>query len=325
MKKIILLVILLWTVGSVQAQEDDHLWLSVIVQSAFIRTMPTQDVEPSASTFEGERLEAIGRNADGTWFEVVRPYREGSIGWISRDVVSWTFSPTELPMTDTTTGVTGATPIVNTGVAAFVLNETLARTQPVRTASVVMEIPASLTIPVIGRNADGSWLLVNYLGTTGWVADYLVRSANNLLLAPEIGGLPAPALESGVIPPEIQREQVQQLREYVTAQETFALSLAFFWSDILVGEVLPCEAPDFITEYQYSFQDTVELPELRLYVPRVDRAIEYLNESVDALQPCGVFYRSVVREARADAINAQIILEQTLVSLDVLETRIIPD
>lgn len=319
----LLFTTLLLTV-SAGAQDDrpTHLWLDVFVDSVFIRALPAFDAAPSASTFEGERLEAIGRNADGTWFQVSRPYRSQSIGWISTQYVAYAFSPTLLPLTDSTTGVTSGVPIVDVGVSAFVLSDLIVRDQPLRTGARVGVLPTGVTVPVIGRNSDASWLKVNYLGLVGWVSAFGVRSVDNFLAAPLESNLPPPVFGVRIIPPEVQLAQLNRFRDYVTYHRDLALQMMAFWDDVMTGEIMPCEPPAFISEYTYSLEDVYELPELHRYAPRTDDAVIALNESIDAYTPCGVVDRVAVSEARADATNARIILDNTLRLLEDLETTI---
>ncbi|MCA9913821.1 MAG: hypothetical protein KC496_10755, partial [Anaerolineae bacterium] len=94
----------------------------VLYESAFVRELPTEESEATASVFENDILEAIGRNADGMWIQVRRPGREISLGWIARRLVVVNFDLTTLPLTDNETGVVGEK-IIDTGYAIFVLTE----------------------------------------------------------------------------------------------------------------------------------------------------------------------------------------------------------
>src|SRR5689334_9976903 len=58
-------------------------YAEIQVESANIRALPSLDSEIVAGVFENDRLEVIGRNADGLWFLVRRPHRLYNLGWIA--------------------------------------------------------------------------------------------------------------------------------------------------------------------------------------------------------------------------------------------------
>ncbi|MBZ0292054.1 MAG: SH3 domain-containing protein, partial [Anaerolineae bacterium] len=104
--------------------------IQVFVDSAFVRAAPSAEAKPVASIFEGNVLEAVGRNADGRWFEVRRPGRVTNLGWVSDEFVSKNFTIELLPLTDSITGVTGADVIADSGFAVFVQQESTLRDGP---------------------------------------------------------------------------------------------------------------------------------------------------------------------------------------------------
>ncbi|MBN1310290.1 MAG: matrixin family metalloprotease [Anaerolineae bacterium] len=62
-------------------------------------------------------------------------------------------------------------------------------------------IPYDATVPVLGRNADSSWLYIEYYGQRGWSAAFLFTVAGDLSALPVVGeeggGIP-PAASTGV-------------------------------------------------------------------------------------------------------------------------------
>jgi uncharacterized protein YraI len=59
-------------------------------------------------------------------------------------------------------------------------------------------------MPAIGRNADSSWLQVNYNGTIGWIATYLL----NVTVSPDVlpipgANVPPPVVVEPVVPPPV--------------------------------------------------------------------------------------------------------------------------
>jgi len=330
-KHLTVIVLLLLLVGSSFAQETtpepepepeiEYPTVAVQVGSANIRVKPSLDALEIGSVFLDDRLEVVGRNADGIWFEVRRPGRDANLGWIFNEMVDWEFRPELLPMTDSETGVEG-TPIEDTGYTVFVLQNAVMRTQPDRTGERITSVPLLSTVPVIERNQDASWLKVNYLGQVGWIVGFVTRQPEDILSAPLAAGLP-PLPPRFVIPPEIQLEQVERLRDYVTASRDVARDLSFFWDTVAKGNTMPCEPPAFVTDYLVNETDVQQLPELNRIVPRMTTAIQSINDSIDPLTQCGVIDVDVVLGARADAINARIILDNNLVQLDNVEDIIV--
>lgn len=327
MKKAIMILLLVCFVlpGSLAAQAPERLTVQVVVESLFLKALPDREAESTASVFENDVLEAVGRNADGTWFQVSRPGRDISLGWLPRQYVRFTFAVGTLPLTDSTTGVTGPTPIRDVGVAALMLGEAQLRDRP-NGSNVIVIVPINVTLPVIGRSADNLWLEVNYLGQVGWIAEFLTRVSGDVNTAPStaasVSGLGAGGLP--IIPVEIQLAQVQRFREYLVPTRELAALMAFQWQTIRRGDIIPCNPPGQIGYYPYTAQDVVELPELRRYTRRMEQAVDNLNSSIATLSICGLFGPETISEAYAQAVNAGVILDAILESLENVEENIIP-
>jgi SH3 domain-containing protein len=299
--------------------------IQVFVDSAFVRAAPSTDAKPVASIFEGNILEAVGRNVDGHWFEVRRPGRATNLGWVSDEFVSKNFTIELLPLTDSTTGVNGSVSIVDSGYGVFVQQESTLRDGPLLEGIRLGVVPYGVTVPVIERNADASWLQINYLGNVGWISGFNVRiSAYNLLEIPEGLNLPAPlAANLPIIPPELQFAQAARLRTYLGTQVAMAVNLESFWWSVYRREVMPCDPPAAITDYQYNIEDVRELPELKRIVPRLETGVDSLNASIATLQICGALEGNDVISARNAAINAKVIFQAGVENLDNLEKNII--
>lgn len=322
---LIVVLLMLMLAGTTSAESD--FMATVNVTSAFARTLPAFDAPETASVFENERLEAISRNMDGRWFEVRRPGRMNNLGWIYADTLEWDFQPELLPLGDLTTGVTGPDALTFTPeFAIFLIESPTLRTQPIRTSPRVpgVTIPFSVTVPVISRNQDGSWLYINYLGYQGWVIAFAGRPVPNIM---EV--LPAPNLPplenvpTVIIPEELQQAQIDRLRLFATDRLAYAQGLEGFWWRVYRGEIMPCNAPPEMLYYPYTENDVRELPELQRYAPRLVTAIDYLTTSQGLLVDCGVVSPGNVIEARDAAINARIIFNATLGSLQALEEDVV--
>jgi uncharacterized protein YraI len=73
--------------------------------------------------------------------------------------------------TDSTDEVPAETPAGIDGSASATTNQELnIRGGPGTAYSVVGAVPGGTTVPVIGRNADGSWLQITHNGITGWIS-----------------------------------------------------------------------------------------------------------------------------------------------------------
>jgi len=304
--------------------DPEPLTLTVFVDSALIRELPTEESEFIGSTFENDVLIAVGRNADGTWFQVRRPFRDTPAGWISRELVAYGFAPGELPITDFTTGVIGEAAVLDSGVAAFVLTEAALRDAPSLNGNRVGVVPIMVTIPIYERSPDNLWFFVNYLGDTGWVAEFLVRPVGDLTAVPISAQFPGTVVDLPIIPPEVQLAQVNRLRGYIIPLRDLADTQANFWSLVISREVVPCAPPaGNFPFYAWTQADLFELPELRRYVTRLETATTDLNDAVAIMQGCGVFTDEQVSSAFANAVNASVIYNAVLNNLDFLEEEVI--
>ncbi len=298
-------------------------------ESTFIRAAPSFDSEPIASVFIDDYLEVVGRNLDSTWYEVQRPNRMNSIGWINRESMTDIADPESVPVTDFTTGLTGDAPVdpANPGVGVWIVEGVALRTLPDRLQGErILNIPPSVVAQAFERFDGQAWLRVNYLGNEGWIIGFTTRERPEVAALPEnttILAIPA-SVNVEVIPPEVQRAQVQRLREFTQYHLGISDDLAGFWFMVQNGDVMPCDPPASVLEYAYSGRDVRELPETDRLAPRVNDGIDYLNASIGTLQQCGIIDPSDVVRARNNAINARVIFEATLPVLDDVERLIRP-
>jgi len=302
--------------------EPSNFGMRVVVDSLNIRALPTTDSDRVGSVFEGDVLYAVGRNADATWFEVQRPMRDTRVGWVDRAYFSYTFDTTLLPITDLETGVTGDVPIIDTGVSVFVLTEAAFRDAPNLDAGRIGTVPIQVTIPVIERSPDNNWLKVNYLGQTGWLAEFLVRNPVGIEAIPIAEEfLNISLLPIKIIPIEVQRAQAVRLVDYATPIRAVSQEVAVFWSQLTEGLTIPCNPPaGGYTSFPVSQQDLYELPELRGASRLIPTAINDLNTSIEVMSRCGVYTPTEISGAYADAINASAILNNSINSMnDVIE------
>jgi hypothetical protein len=322
MKRLIVLLLIALLTVSVSAQSGSR--GIVNADSAFARVVPDFDAEPSASLYEDEQVEIVGRNLNGLWFLVRRPARLNTLGWMFHELLDYDVLPETLPLMDISTGVVGPTPLTEIPpFGGYLLAEAILRDSPSRNGARLRTVPVLQTIPITARNNDASWLKVNYLGYEGWVSGFVIRRLPNMMDIPEAQGIPQSELPPVVVVPiEIQQAQIDRLRAFATDHRAYAFNLELFWWSVFRGEIMPCSAPAEITDYPYTVQDVVELPELGRYAPQLHDATTYLNTSRDALLVCGVVRPDDVYSARNSAINAKVIYDAALQRLDVLEDEI---
>ncbi len=326
MKKLLLLIATLFVAVLPALAQDSPVYdVLVNVDSAFVRAAPSQDAEPVASVFRDEPLKVTARSLDGSWYAVRRPGRLTNLGWVFKDIVKGErFLPESLPLGDLTTGATGPTPLTIAPTYAVYIQEGVAlRTAPSLRAELITNIPPLVTVPVLARNQDGTWLQVNYLGYEGWMIGFTARRVPYLLDIPEAANLPA--LETNpviIIPLEVQQAQVDRLREFVLEQRERARIMETFWWEVFRGVVKPCEPPPEVQYYLYGDQDVRELPELQRYTPRLREGVDKVNAAIDTLRQCGVISPDAVVSARNNAINARVIFEAALGQIDNVEELI---
>ncbi|MCK6577742.1 MAG: SH3 domain-containing protein [Anaerolineae bacterium] len=322
----LLLALLLLAIPA-EAQEDGYSFRAkMIFGSAFIHALPSTDAAETASIFEDNLVDVVGRNIDGVWFEVRRPGRSYTLGWMLAEFLEYDEGlPERLPLTDLTTGWVGASVLTrDPGFATYAVDNLILRDSPViRSGRQIGTIPAGAVLPVLYRNHAGTWLFVNYRGSLGWVATFNTRPAPGIESAPVAPGLAAEAeITFEQIPPEVQRAQIARLRDYLYATRTVAVGLENLWYAVVSREIMPCEPPDFVRDYPYTADDSRQFPELERYVPRLDEVGALINAAIEPLTRCGVFDRDVAGRARNAAINARVAIDATLAALILVEERI---
>jgi uncharacterized protein YgiM (DUF1202 family) len=333
MKTFALLIVLMLGMVS-QAQTPTPTPTPVIrvivdAENAFVRAAPSLEAVPVASIFKGDVLEIVSRNLDGSWYEVRRPNRANNLGWIFNNIYEkTTFAAETLPLGDFVTGAIGPNVLTEAPQFGVYMNEGAAlRNLPSRLGSVrILDIPPLVTIPVISRTADNAWYKVNYLGYEGWIIAFTTRNSRDasrqLIPIDSIAYTSPEAFNAVIIPPEIQQAQLDSIRAYINEKLVTAGNLEGLWWRVFRGEIMPCDAPDRASYYLYDEQDVKELPELQRVTPRISVAVDSLNVAIAPLVNCGVVLPSDVITARDSAINAKIILNATLITLDNVQEEI---
>ena len=140
----------------------------------------------------------IGRNADSSWLQI---NVNGTAGWVNASYVVATHLD-RVPITDSGTRPTPPAPQPNpqpgatATVTAFFLN--LRQTPDPVSGVIVGRISRGQSYPIIGKNPDTSWLLLNVNNTVGWVRSRYV-SATNLGSVPVISSNTQPIPSVAII------------------------------------------------------------------------------------------------------------------------------
>lgn len=304
----------------------DQFLAKVIPDSLHVHNLPAEADARSASLFEDEIVQVVSRNLDGSWFEVRRIGRLNTLGWVLNELIEWDFAPETLPLGEITVGVIGPKPLSEIPQYGVFLEEApILRDLPLRIGNRILTIPPLIVIPVTGRNADSTWLQVNYFGYEGWINRGAIRERAGINwddLPVPFGTPPPDTVPVIIIPMEIQQAQIDRLRTFIHERNAFAAGLEAFWWRVYRGEIMPCDAPPEVLDYPYTEADVRELPELTRYVPRLSTAIEYLQGAREPLLRCGIIAPAVTVDARNNAINARVIFDATLETLANLERTI---
>jgi hypothetical protein len=285
--------------------------LQVAVESAFVRTLPDPEAPPAASVFANESLRAVGRNADGTWLQVQRPLAQSPLGWFDRRLAVYTFDIADLPLTDGVTGVTGGVPVTETGFTLLTIsNDTPLHAGPSRDSAVLALLPAGLALPVLDRTPNQQWVQVNVRGVIGWLPVFLIRTEANLdeiPVNPQYANDPALAALT-VVTREQQLAQADRALDAIAPLDALAADVASYWQAMLNGETVECAPrPAPMADFVATSEDIRQLPEIRVQLRLLNRAVADLNAALEATQDCGILSVSQITEAHAQALNARVL------------------
>lgn len=302
------------------AQSTPRFPMRVTVSSAFIRAAPDENADAVSSVYAETALNAVGRNIDGTWIQVEYPD-----GWINRALVVFSFDIGALPLTDLTTGVTGAIPVIDSGFTLQTIDDAPFRAIPERSSAILATVPMFAALPALERTPDNQWIAVNYRGTVGWLPQHLTRQSFALSELPISPAYADNARYPAVIeiPPEVQLAQLNRLVDWITPKAELSRGIAAYWRGLLNGEVLECRpyAPDQ-TYYPVTPDDLIELPELRQQERFLRQAIDDLNAALAPTSECGIVVDVDLRGAYARALNANAIFRLVLNRMESLRPRI---
>jgi uncharacterized protein YraI len=143
-----------------------------------IRSAPSVNANVLGIIPTGSVVAAIGQNAAYNWIQV----EYGEIqGWVATWVVIGSADLSGLPVTSQSTEFS---PLETDTLHARSIYNVAIRTGPGLTYGLQTELPAYTDALLLGRTDDNSWVRVNYEGTEGWVAAWLITASGDITNLP---------------------------------------------------------------------------------------------------------------------------------------------
>jgi uncharacterized protein YraI len=143
-----------------------------------IRSAPSVNANVLGIIPTGSVMAAVGQNAAFNWIQV--EYGELQ-GWVASWVVIGSADLSGLPVTSQSTEFS---PLETDSLFARSIYNVAIRTGPGLTYGLQAELPAYTDALLLGRTDDNSWVQVNYEGTEGWVAAWLITASGDITNLP---------------------------------------------------------------------------------------------------------------------------------------------
>ncbi len=143
-----------------------------------VRTLPeTRDTPVITVITRGNRHPIVGKNVDGSWWQIVV---NGRIGWVYARYLKPDASVrvANIPITHK-----GATPLRSpTDYALIAIKRTVIRAHPSNGDALLGHLPSDISVPIVGRTAEWGWWQIRHDGMQGWVSARDTRIDSQLLL-----------------------------------------------------------------------------------------------------------------------------------------------
>ena len=152
-----------------------------------LRSAPSFGSQQVGSVPSGSSVPVLGRNARGDWLYVVY---NSTRGWVAGWYCTIQGSLNSVPVvSDDGSGAAPApNPPANPSSATAIATATARiRSGPGTSFAQVGTLPYNAAVLVLGRNASGTWLYIDYNGTQGWVAAWLCAVSGNISSLPVLG------------------------------------------------------------------------------------------------------------------------------------------
>ncbi len=125
----------------------------------------------------GSNHPIIGRNVDGSWYQIVN---EGRIGWVYARYLALNAAARDAEIPVTYQSAVALRPITDYELRAR--ERTSIRAYPGEEDALLGTLPAGARAPIVGRTAKWGWWQIRYDGMQGWVAAESVRIDSQLIL-----------------------------------------------------------------------------------------------------------------------------------------------
>ncbi len=174
----VIVLVIIVVVIPLSALAQGSLVTAKTAYSMKLRIGPGQQHLPIATIPSGRILPVEARSADSQWLLVAY---QGRRGWIAGWLVTVRGDMNSLPISAEIIPAVQVTATVDVRI----------RSGPGTTYPILAILPYHTAAIATARNPDSSWLLVEYKGTRGWIATWLVTpqgDINTLPIASETGG-----------------------------------------------------------------------------------------------------------------------------------------
>jgi uncharacterized protein YraI len=151
-----------------------------------VRSGPNTASQTIAILNTGESVQIVGRDASGSWFQVLHPAGQDGLGWVTAAYISTQGQP-DVP-------VIGAVGAGSAGASGVVTQKINVRSGPGTGFNSLGTLDAQDVVALTGKNATGTWLQIAFEGGPdgkGWISAAFVRAGGveDLPIVSETGAL----------------------------------------------------------------------------------------------------------------------------------------
>lgn len=137
---------------------------TVLVATLNVRSEPSLNGAIISKVSAGQTFNVVNALADRTWVQI---NANGVVGWVSGGLVRLSGAAPTAPVQPQPQQPQPTSP---TGFVATTLANLRLRSFPAISNNTVLTIPSGSAVAVLARNADTSWIKVNFNGQIGWVS-----------------------------------------------------------------------------------------------------------------------------------------------------------
>lgn len=178
----LIIVALVAPLGASRAQAQAGSIATVNTPKLNIRNGPGAGYAVLGTVSQGSTITLLGRNADSSWAFI----RTASLleGWSSTLFLTTTIQLSSLPVLGTGTTVEPT--------ASVIVGSLNVRSGPGTNYPVLLTVGTGHVMSMLGRNNDGSWVMVRVNGVVGWVNESSIVPQSPIMSLPNTSGSVAP-------------------------------------------------------------------------------------------------------------------------------------